>query len=112
MDECPSAEGHWRLSGTVDIEIARSEGYLTVKHPDLASPIVMDGATREIEQSSTGQRPVVTGTCSKQLIKITYKSGQEVISQSWVVDLEKDSIVISESSAEGKKTILGSRSSN
>ena len=111
-DECPSAEGKWTLEGGVIIEISRSEGFLTVQHPELSSPVIMDGVTRKIDQTSTGSSPEVTGTCSQQLVKISYRSAEVVISQSWVVDLEKDSIVISEVSAKGTKTITGSRRFN
>ena len=109
LDECPSAEGRWGLSGGVTLEIGRHEGYLAIQHPDLSGSIIMDGETRKLTQASTGSLPEVTGTCSKQTIQSAYNYEGRSVQQSWVVDLEKDSIVITEKEGANSTTILGSR---
>jgi hypothetical protein len=109
IDECPAAEGSWTLQGGELVLINRSEGFLTMWHNDLTEVVVMDGKARKIKQTVTGAEPEVTGDCSKQMIKLTYKWSDKTVVQSWNIDLEKDSLVITETEGSETKQIQGQR---
>jgi hypothetical protein len=109
IDECPAAEGSWTLQGGQLVLIDRREGFLTLWHNDLTEVVVMDGKSRKIKQTVTGAEPEVTGDCSKQLIKLTYKGKDKTVTQSWNIDLEQDILVITETEGSQTKQIQGQR---
>ena len=69
----------------------------------------MDGKSRKIKQTVTGAEPEVTGDCSKQMIKLTYKGKDKTVTQSWNIDLEQDILVITETEGSQTKQIQGQR---
>lgn len=109
IDECPAGEGSWTLQGGQLVLIDRREGFLTLWHNDLTEAVVMDGKPRKIKQTVTGVEPEVTGDCSTQLIKLTYKWKDKTVTQSWNIDLEKDVLVITETEGSETKQIQGQR---
>ena len=109
LDECPAADGSWTLEGGTTVHFDRQEGILTMQHPDLTEVLVFDGKTRDIKQTVTGVTPKVTASCKNKLLLISYKFAAKTVAQSWNIDLEKDTIGITEMDGLTKKSLSGSR---
>lgn len=111
VDECPEAEGDWSV-GQSTIVVSRKEGFLTLSHPDLTEAIVFDGKARAIKQTVGDVSPEITGTCKGKVVNVVHKFTDRSVTQTWIFDLEKDSVVLTENDPKAtnpKQVSVGSR---
>ena len=109
QDNCPQADGKWVLDGGITLEFARKDGVLNLIHGDLGSPVVLDGKSKKIEQTSTKNPWEITGKCEGGSALVTWKSGEQLFSQVIKHDKPNDQISVVDTEGDNEKITMGVR---